>query len=295
MRKNFIWIVGFLLMVGLFGNVGSARAGGWATVTLSELPTEVVAERPFTIEFSIRGHGQTLIAGTDATVTAVQEASSTRVNVEAEDSTEEGFYTATLTLPESGNWYWEISVWGLSHPMPPLLVNKAGVVSVEHGETAVGATNVAWQLILGWAAAAGAIILLFLWTRQKNQLRLAGAALLGVVSLAGFVLYAQMPQPVLAESENEVAMVPAIAPEAMGEALFVAKGCIQCHTNDNVTMAENMIPIGPNITFVKRSPEYLQVWLADPSTLKTGTQMPNLHLSQTEIDTLVAFLQTDAD
>ncbi|MAU00339.1 MAG: hypothetical protein CL608_24625 [Anaerolineaceae bacterium] len=290
MRKKWVLVIGLLVIMALFANAGLARAGGWATVTLSELPEEVVAERPFTIEFSVRGHGQTLIAGVDAAVTAVHETSGTRVNVQAEDDAVEGFYAAMLTLPEAGEWRWRISTYGRAYPMPSLMVNEAAAVaSVENG----GETAVPWQLILGWTAAAGTILCLFFWSRQRNRLRLAGAVLLGVVSLAGFGLYAQMPQTVLAESE--VALAPAIAPEAMGEALFVAKGCIQCHTNDNVTMAKNMFQIGPNITFVKRPPEYVKAWLADPSALKTGTQMPNLHLSEAEINTLVDFLQTDAD
>ena len=86
-------------------------------------------------------------------------------------------------------------------------------------------------------------------------------------------------------------LAQAIAPDAMGEALFVAKGCIQCHVNDNVTMAENMFQIGPDITFVKRPSEYLEVWLANPASIKVETIMPNLHLSAAEIETLIAFLK----
>jgi mono/diheme cytochrome c family protein len=226
----------------------------------------------------------------------MQETSGTRMNVQGEDGAEEGFYTATLTLPEAGEWHWEISTYGTAYPMPPLMVNEANAAAavVSGGGTAVGATPVPWQLILGWTAAAAAIVCLLFWAQQKTRPRLAAIVLLTLVSLTGFGLYAQMPQPVLAENEA-AAIVPAIAPEAMGEALFVAKGCIQCHTNDNVTMADNLLSFGPNITFVKRSPEYLQAWLADPSSLKPDTQMPNLHLSEAEIETLVAFLQTDAD
>ena len=119
----------------------------------------------------------------------------------------------------------------------------------------------------------------------------AGVVLLGVVSLTSFALHTQIAQPVLAESEAD--LLPAVEPEAMGEALFVAKGCIQCHVYDRVTMAENMIQIGPNLTYVKRSPEYLQAWLTNPPALKPETQMPNLQLSEAEIDELVAFLQQD--
>lgn len=288
MRKKWVLAVGLLVLLGLFASVGSAQAGGWATLTLSELPTEVVAERPFTIEFSVRQHGKTMLADLEAMVTAVHPASGTKVEVRAEDAAEKGFYTATLTLPQSGEWQWEIAAFTAVHPMPPLVVNPLPVAAIE---TNVSETAVPWQLVLGWTAIVGAILCLFFWTRQRNRWRLAGAVLLGVVSLLGFALYTQMPQPVLAESE--AAIVPAIAPEAMGEALFVAKGCIQCHTNDNVTMAKNMIPIGPNITFVKRPAAYLQQWLTDPPALKPDTQMPNLHLSQAEIDTLIAFLQQD--
>ena len=174
----------------------------------------------------------------------------------------------------------------------PLMVNEAAVSGNNiAGETAVGATAVAWQLVMGWAAAVGAFLLLYFWIQQKSRPRLAGVIVLGVISLVGFGLHWQMPQAV--QAENEATIIPAIAPEAMGEALFVAKGCIQCHTNDNVTMAENMFPIGPDVTFSKRSGNYLQLWLANPPDLKAGTQMPNLHLSEAEIDTLVAFLKQD--
>ncbi|MCA9897829.1 MAG: hypothetical protein H6654_10495 [Ardenticatenaceae bacterium] len=285
MRKTIALLVGFLVMIGLLATTGSARAGGWATVTVSELPAVVVAERPFTIEFSVRQHGQTLLPDLDTAVTAVQETSSTRVNVQAKESSEEGFYTATLTLPQSGEWRWGISSWGMVYPMPPLLVNEAVAGDLGIG----GETAVAWQLVLGWLAAAGAALYFLLWTRQRSRVQLAGLALLGVVSLASFALHAQMPVPVLAESETD--LLPAIAPDAMGEALFVAKGCIQCHVNDNVTMAENMFQIGPDITFVKRPSEYLEVWLANPASIKVETIMPNLHLSAAEIETLIAFLK----
>jgi cytochrome c oxidase subunit 2 len=46
----------------------------------------------------------------------------------------------------------------------------------------------------------------------------------------------------------------------------------------------------PNLTTVKADPEYLRRWLANPSALKPNTEMPNLGLSETEIDALVAFL-----
>lgn len=287
MYKKLVLLAGFLLMVGLLATVGSARAGGWASVTLSELPGEVVAQRPFTIEFSVRQHGKTMLSGLSPTVTAVHEASGEAVTVTAVDAKEEGFYTATLTLPQAGRWTWKIAAFTAVYPMPPLTVGEAAAETSESGS----GTAVPWQLVLGWTAAAGALLCFFFWTRQRSRVRLAGVALLSIVSITGFALRDQLPQPVLAESE--AVALSAIAPEAVGEALFVAKGCIQCHTNDNVTMAANLFEIGPDLTFVKRPSEYLKAWLADPTSLKPDTQMPNLHLSAAEIDTLVAFLQQE--
>lgn len=292
MRKKLVLLAGFLLLFGLLVTAGSARAGGWATLTVTELPQVVVAERPFTVEFLLLQHGKTPLSGTDVLfeVRAVHPASGEQVIVKADPTKEPGTYTTILTLPQAGEWQWEVEAFTAVYPMPPLMVNEAAAI-VKDGVS--GETAVPWQLVLGWTATVGAILCLFFWTRQRNRWRLASAVLFGVVSLAGFALYTQMPQPVLAESEATI--VPAIAPEAIGEALFVAKGCIQCHTNDNVTIAQNIFQIGPNITFVKRPSEYLRAWLADPASLKPDTQMPNLHLSEAEIDTLIAFLQADAD
>lgn len=288
MGKRWILAIGLFLMIGLLANVGSARAGSWATLTLSELPGEVVAERPFTIEFLLLQHGRTPLSGSDifTKVTAVHPESGERLSFSAEPLKEPGYYEATITLPKGGEWQWEIEAFTAVYTMPSLTVNEAAIVAHVVGETAV-----AWQLVVGWTAALGAVALFFLWARQQNRVRLAGALLLTAVSLLGFALYAQMPQTV--QAEDAIVTLPAIAPEDLGEALFVAKGCIQCHQNDKVTMAENLFPIGPDITFVKRPPEYVQRWLADPSVLKPETQMPNLRLSQEEINTLVAFLQRD--
>ncbi|WP_420628785.1 c-type cytochrome [Candidatus Leptofilum sp.] len=290
MRKKLVLMVGLVLLIGVFAWPGLARAGGWATLTLSELPTEVVAERPFTIEFLLLQHGQTPLFGGDlfTQVTAVHTVSGEQITVEAQAAKNAGYYEATITFPRAGEWQWEIEAFTAVYPMPSLMVNEAAAAA---SDIVGGETSVAWQLVVGWTAALGTGLLFVLWARQKSRPRLVVAVLLGIVSLVSFGLYWQMPAAVQAETKN--AIVPAIAPEAVGEALFVAKGCIQCHTNENVTMADNILQIGPDLSFVKRPPEYVALWLANPDDLKTGTLMPNLHLSEAEIDTLVTFLQQD--
>lgn len=45
-------------------------AGGWAVITLDELPTGVVAGEPFTIGFTVLQHGRTPMTDLEPTVTA---------------------------------------------------------------------------------------------------------------------------------------------------------------------------------------------------------------------------------
>jgi cytochrome c oxidase subunit 2 len=88
-----------------------------------------------------------------------------------------------------------------------------------------------------------------------------------------------------------------------GKTLFQQKGCIACHTAAGVTGANGTI--GPNLNGIgdaaKRpkladgaanTPEHIKEWLKDPQKLKPGTMMPNLQLSDKEVDDLTALLVT---
>ena len=79
---------------------------------------------------------------------------------------------------------------------------------------------------------------------------------------------------------------------AHGKELFVSKGCLVCHVNPRASVVREGLDMEdvPNLTTVKLTPDYLKKWLHDPSAIKPGTQMPNLNLSDGEIDALVAFL-----
>jgi len=83
----------------------------------------------------------------------------------------------------------------------------------------------------------------------------------------------------------------------MGWALFVAKGCVTCHFHARVEYAGVRVGVGPDLTGVGRpgsrvppSPGYLRAWLKNPPAIRPETQMPNLGLSDQEIDYLLAFL-----
>ncbi|HSG44422.1 MAG TPA: hypothetical protein VLA72_14830 [Anaerolineales bacterium] len=45
-------------------------AGGWAIISLDELPTKVVAGEPFKVGFTVLQHGQTPMTGLSPTVSA---------------------------------------------------------------------------------------------------------------------------------------------------------------------------------------------------------------------------------
>jgi mono/diheme cytochrome c family protein len=84
--------------------------------------------------------------------------------------------------------------------------------------------------------------------------------------------------------------VPATAPDlvAMGKTLFVAKGCVNCHAHRDFTSATESF--GPVLSDYQPNAEYVRRWLHDPAAIKPATQMPNLRLSEAEIDALIAYL-----
>lgn len=94
------------------------------------------------------------------------------------------------------------------------------------------------------------------------------------------------------------AMVPVSSETLVGQgrALFLAKGCIVCHRNDRVAATRSGgLDFGdvPNLTHVKIDEDYLRRWLHDPKAVKPGTEMPNLNLSDGEVEALVAFLRSE--
>ncbi|MFN2526765.1 MAG: cytochrome c oxidase subunit II [Actinomycetota bacterium] len=97
------------------------------------------------------------------------------------------------------------------------------------------------------------------------------------------------------------AELPASGPAAAGAQEFLTGACVECHT---VAGTEAQGRVGPNLThFASRSTfagatfrvsdeEQLRAWLRDPPGEKPGVRMPNLGLSEQQINDLVAFLYT---
>jgi cytochrome c oxidase subunit 2 len=105
-------------------------------------------------------------------------------------------------------------------------------------------------------------------------------------------------------AQQQPAATPAEgSPGAAGLQVFLNRGCTQCHNIDAINEIEQRAFNGPDLThFMDRgviagaykeySIENLKTWLANPPNEKPGSYMPNLGLTQQEIDDLAEFLET---
>jgi cytochrome c oxidase subunit 2 len=95
---------------------------------------------------------------------------------------------------------------------------------------------------------------------------------------------------------------PPVAPtgDAQAGAQAFANGqCVACHTIQGVSSGK----VGPNLThFASRetlaagtldnTPDNVHKWIYNPQAIKPGNDMPNLHLSDEDINNLVTYLET---
>ncbi len=103
--------------------------------------------------------------------------------------------------------------------------------------------------------------------------------------------------------QQQVAATPTDALAQAGEKYFATSGCISCHAVNGVTTLDPSKLIGPNLTHfggrqwiaggvVANTPTNLAAWLRDPQAVKDGADMPNLHLTNDQINELVAYLES---
>ena len=84
-----------------------------------------------------------------------------------------------------------------------------------------------------------------------------------------------------------------------GRALVVARGCGGCHTVPGIQGASgvigpplNNVALRPTLAgeSIPNSPDNMTRWIMDPPSLKPGTAMPRLGLTQQEAQDVTAFL-----
>lgn len=104
----------------------AASWGGWAVITLDDVPDAVVSGKPVTLTFTVRQHGHTLLDNLRPSIDA--QARGTHIRADAVPAGGKGRYTSTFTLPDTGQWRLTInSGWGTSHvDLEPIAVIGPG-------------------------------------------------------------------------------------------------------------------------------------------------------------------------
>jgi hypothetical protein len=97
--------------------VGTAAAGGWATVKLSSFPQGLSAGEAWVVDITVLQHGRTPLEGLKPTVTirkvgprplsAVSKAGPTRTFA-ARPTAGNGVYRARVVFPTAGTWRFEV-------------------------------------------------------------------------------------------------------------------------------------------------------------------------------------------
>jgi mono/diheme cytochrome c family protein len=207
------------LLVAVAAPLMAAYMGGWATITVENLPDAIVAGQPTNLTFSVRQHGQNLLSGLKPTIRGVS--GKNEFAARAVETNKAGFYTVTLNPAQTGDWTFTIRS---------------------------GFNNDA----------------------AEGRLKL---------------------MPIAAVSSNGRAVT--FTHEQRGQRLFVAKGCVSCHTAKSIEPIETRVA---RIDLAGRQlpAGYLEQFLKDPSVKKSWAddwRMPNLDLEPAEIRALVAFLR----
>jgi hypothetical protein len=88
------------------GFAAALHAGGWAIVTVRDLPEYAVAGKPLPLTFMVRMHGITPRDGLEPTVAATlgSEPGTLTVITSAVPTRQPGEYTAALVVPLPGSW-----------------------------------------------------------------------------------------------------------------------------------------------------------------------------------------------
>jgi cytochrome c553 len=285
--KSRMLLVASLLLAGMLLLAAPALAGGWAVITLDELPGDVVAGQPLEIGFMVRQHGVTPLDGLTPTVHARQAGFAVTEQAKAQGET--GHYVATLTFPQAGEWTWSIQAFTGNQPMPPLNVIAAPAIAQSKAQAQVPANL---PLLTGILGLVGLVIGSFVALRRKARWAIA-LILAGLVVSAGSIVSAA-EQPAVQSEAGAAVVDVSVSQVEVGRRLFIAKGCMVCHSHSETNaMREIAVDTGPNLTSITASPEYLRLWLKDPRSAKSTAKMPVLELSEVEIEALIAFINAD--
>jgi hypothetical protein len=266
-----------------------AFAGGWAIVNLDEWPANVTAGEEFEIGFTVLQHGVTPVTGITPIISGTLTGGKESMSVMAKAEGEPGHYVASLNFPKSGEWSWKIESFG-EQIMPPLTVAEASAV-VQTTTDTKPVSNLPVSSLL--ASGIGLVsVLIGLFAMKTKNLWALTLVLIGlVVSGVGLVSAAGQAE---GKPEAQAPVLDQTAQVDFGRDLFVAKGCLTCHSHlETNQFREFGVDAGPDLTNFSAAPEYLRMRLKDPKSVKSDSKMPQLNLTETEIEALIAFVNSD--
>ncbi len=121
---------------------GLSAMGGWAVVTVMDVPEYFVAGQQYTIEFQVRQHGRTLLNGLQPEL-LVGAGSGRKETIPAVPRPATGTYAATFTAPSTG---------------PLLLTIKSGLGSTPTAGECCSSPRGARSVMRAWMRATTTII-----------------------------------------------------------------------------------------------------------------------------------------
>jgi hypothetical protein len=192
MRRKIVVVSLVVLLAALA--VGPVLAGGWAVITLDELPGEIHAGENVHLSFMVRQHGKTPVhffGGPESPLEPVISGTNVKtgetINITAViDKSEVGRFYADVVFPSSGEWSWKITpnpLAGTTEFAPLVILPEVAVpatsldttassTAVEAAAPAVQAANTFdVSLILRGAAVlllVGGVVTAFLAGRRKQ-------------------------------------------------------------------------------------------------------------------------------
>jgi mono/diheme cytochrome c family protein len=118
----------FALVAAVAASVSAYTFGGWAVVTINDLPEYLTVGQPVRIAFAVRQHGMTLMSEVHPEITATDG----KVTVRGTNPTSSaaGRFAGNLVVPHEGKWIITVnSGWGKSaatlYPVPAIAAGAA--------------------------------------------------------------------------------------------------------------------------------------------------------------------------
>jgi hypothetical protein len=116
-KKNLFYLI-FLLILAFPLLSLPVYAGGWATVSITSMPEELYAGRPFTIEFMVRQHGNKPVHDlywdnnrripVEPVISLGSAEAKGKLMFKAQPVKQPGLFKAEITLPDEGEWFLSI-------------------------------------------------------------------------------------------------------------------------------------------------------------------------------------------